>query len=127
MTAAKIVLPDLPYQPQDPVKYQPAIGLIGCGAITCDHLTAYKAAGYRVTALCDINQQAAIARQREYYPDAELFADYRQLLAEGDIEVVDVATQKTLAINAHRPVVDGANIYFASKGQVVAYISSHYV
>jgi predicted dehydrogenase len=92
MTAAKIVLPDLPYQPQDPVQYQPAIGLIGCGAITPDHLSAYKAAGYRVTALCDVNQQAAIARQREYYPDAQVFTDYRQLLAEGNIAVVDVAT-----------------------------------
>jgi predicted dehydrogenase len=92
MTAEKILFPDLPYQPQDPVKYQPAIGLIGCGAITRDHLTAYKAAGYRVTALGDINQQAAIARQREYYPDAHVFTDYRQLLTEGEIEVVDVAT-----------------------------------
>ena len=63
--------------------------------------------------------------------DSKGLTDYHVIAANkwlfhGD-KVVDVATQKTLAINAHRPVVDGANIYFASKGQVVAYISSHYV
>ncbi len=92
MTAAKIVLPEVPYQPQDPARYQPAIGLIGCGAITAYHLTAYQAAGYRVTAVCDIHREAAEARQREYYPQAQVYSDYRQLLADADIEVVDVAT-----------------------------------
>ncbi len=92
MTAAQPDLPSLPYQPHDPAAYRPQIGLIGCGAITRDHLTAYQAAGYRVTALCDINRQAAVARQRAYYPEAQIYTDYRQLLAEPDIEVVDVAT-----------------------------------
>jgi predicted dehydrogenase len=84
--------PDIPFTPQDPQKYQPQIGLIGCGAITGDHLKAYHKAGYRVTALCDIDRNAAEARRDEFFPDAAVVTDYREILADERIEVVDVAT-----------------------------------
>lgn len=88
----EIAAPDLPYKPRDPQTYRPGIGLIGCGDITTHHLTAYRDAGYRVVALCDVVEQRASQRQQEYYPDAEVFTDYRKLLKRDGVEVVDITT-----------------------------------
>src|SRR5687767_10531472 len=84
--------PDLPYQPRDPKRYRPKIGLIACGGITATHLKAYKKAGYDVVALCDLVEERAKKRQKEFYPDAFVTTDYLEVLARGDIEVVDIAT-----------------------------------
>lgn len=86
------VAPELPYQPRDPRKYRPAIGLIGCGGITEAHLRAYKHAGYNVVALCDKDLGRARKRQEQFFPKAQTYEDYRDLLRRDDIEVVDVAT-----------------------------------
>lgn len=87
-----LAAPDLPYQPRDPKTYRPAIGLIACGGITQTHLKAYKAAGYNVVALCDLVEERAKKRQQEFYPDAQVYTDFRDVLAHDDIEVVDIAT-----------------------------------
>jgi len=84
--------PVLPYLPQNPKSYHPNIGLIGCGGIAQSHLAAYKKAGYRVVALCDINQTQAESRRKEFYPKADIYTDYRAVLERRDIEVVDIAT-----------------------------------
>jgi predicted dehydrogenase len=82
----------LPYQPRDPRHYRPAIGLIACGGITHHHLTAYRAAGYNVVALCDLVLSRAKSRRDQFYPDAQVYRDYRKLLRRDDVEVVDIAT-----------------------------------
>ncbi len=84
--------PELPYRPRDPVSLDHPIGLIGCGGITEYHLQAYRAAGYRVVALCDIHRPNAERRQKEFYPHADIYDDYRDVLRRDDIEVVDIAT-----------------------------------
>jgi predicted dehydrogenase len=84
--------PRLAYAPRDPKAYRSSIGLIGCGGITKWHLQAYRAAGYNVVALCDVDRQQAEQRRHEYYPQAQVTDDYRQLLARDDIEVVDITT-----------------------------------
>ncbi|MEX0742463.1 MAG: Gfo/Idh/MocA family oxidoreductase [Phycisphaeraceae bacterium] len=86
----KAPAPELPYRPQDPKQYRPAIGLIGCGGITEHHLTAYRNAGYRVVALCDLVEAQARRRQAEFYPQAEVYTDHRALLDRADIDVVDI-------------------------------------
>jgi len=91
----KIAAPVMPYEPRDPVSYRPGIGLIACGGITFHHLTAYKKAGYRVLGLCDLKRDRAEARRTEFYPDATVYTDYRELLKRDDIEVVDIATHPT--------------------------------
>src|SRR2546430_12134988 len=88
----RIIAPSLPYRPRDPKGYRPGIGLIGCGGITKWHLTAYKAAGYRVLAMCDVAIERARARRDEFYPDAAITDDVYELLARDDIEVVDITT-----------------------------------
>jgi predicted dehydrogenase len=91
-SGAAFAVPEVPYKPRDPKDYRPKIGLIGCGGITKTHLSAYKTAGYKVVALCDAVEAKARDRQREFYPEAAIFTDYRELLRRDDIEVVDIAT-----------------------------------
>ena len=89
---AVIPAPDLPYQPRDPETYKPNIGLIACGGITEAHLKAYKKAGYNVVALCDLIEERARKRQSQFFPDAVVTTDYREVLKRDDIAVVDIAT-----------------------------------
>jgi predicted dehydrogenase len=91
-TGARTEAPVLPYLPQIPKNYNPAIGVIGCGGIAVQHLNAYRHAGFRVTALCDHTESKARAYQEKFYPDALVTTDYRELLRRDVIEVVDVAT-----------------------------------
>jgi predicted dehydrogenase len=86
------------YRPRDPKNYSPDIGLIGCGGITKHHLRAYKDAGYRVTAMCDVVREAAERRRDEWYPEARVFTDYRELLELEEIEVVDVTTHPEVRV-----------------------------
>ena len=86
-----IAAPSLPYRPQNPAHYNPHIGLIACGGITHTHLKAYKAAGYKVVALCDVVRERAEQRRREFYPKAQVYTDHRALLHRDDVEVVDIA------------------------------------
>lgn len=82
--------PDLPYLPPQPRSYRPAIGLVGCGGIAAQHLSAYQSAGYHVVALCDRNLPKVTERRDRYFPDAAIYTDYRELLRRDDIEVVDL-------------------------------------
>jgi predicted dehydrogenase len=84
--------PELPYLPRDPKRYSPNIALIACGGITAYHLKAYQSAGYNVVALCDCDAAKAKNRQKEFYPDATVYTDYRDVLRREDVEVLDVAT-----------------------------------
>ena len=84
--------PSLNYQPRDPVHFRPQIGLIGCGDITRNHLRAYRRGNYRVTALCDLDESRAHDLRDEFYPQANVFANFEELLSIPDIEVVDITT-----------------------------------
>ncbi len=88
----KIDAPALKYQPPRPRRYNPPIGLIGCGGISAAHLGAYRKMGLNVVALCDLIPERAENRRKEFFPDARTYTDYRQLLKRDDIEVVDIAT-----------------------------------
>lgn len=92
------LLTDIPYLPQDPEDRSVPIGLIGCGGISRHHLEAYRDAGYTVTMLCDVNRVAAEARREEYFPEARVTTDYRQLLADARIQVVDIATHPEVRV-----------------------------
>jgi predicted dehydrogenase len=86
-----IAAPLLSYRPRNPRNYSPHIGLIACGGITEQHLTAYKKAGYQVTALCDADIEKAEARRTQFYPEAITTSDFNEILQRDDIEVVDIA------------------------------------
>ncbi len=84
-------LSQLAYRPTA-TQYRPPIGLIGCGGIAKHHLEAYRDFGLNVVALCDLQADAAAALRGRYFPDARVFTDHHQLLADESIEVIDVAT-----------------------------------
>ena len=83
---------EVPYRPRDPRSRGFRIGLVGCGDITKHHLAAYRAADYRVVALCDLERGRAEDRRDEFYPDAVVCRDHRELLAIDKLDVVDIAT-----------------------------------
>jgi predicted dehydrogenase len=80
------------YRPPRPSSTTTEIGLVGCGAITELMLTAYRSAGFNVTALSDPIGAAAEARRARFFPDARVFSDHREMLDRTRVEVVDVAT-----------------------------------
>lgn len=104
MTCRLDQLSDLPYRPQSPRAYSPNIGLIGCGGITHYHLRAYLAAGFDVTAVCDLDLARAESRRREFYPAAIIYDDYTKLLADDSIEVVDITTHPAERL----PIIEAA-------------------
>lgn len=87
-----IAAPSLPYLPQEPKTIRPAIGLIGCGGISEYHLREYKKAGYPVKILCDRIAERAEKRRDEFFPDAAVTNDYREVIDRDDVEVIDAAT-----------------------------------
>jgi len=93
-STTELPAPKLEYKPVFPKNYRPNIGLIGCGGITVNHLTAYKENGLNVTGLCDLNEEAIAARQQEFYPSAKCYTDYHELLADEKIEVVDMTKEQ---------------------------------
>ncbi len=86
----QIDAPQLPYWPPRPRQFWPRIGVVGCGGIAATHLAAYQKAGFHVAALCSRSHESACLRQKEFFPDAEIFTDYSQLLKREDIEVLDL-------------------------------------
>lgn len=89
---ASFTAPDLPYLPAMPVGYRPKVGLVGCGGISEYHLRAYQELGLEVVALCDLSREKAEARQKEFYPEADVLNEPAEVFAHDDIDVVDIAT-----------------------------------
>lgn len=83
---------NLAYRPRLPKSYRPKIGVIGCGAITVEHLQAYKTAGLDVVALCDVDVGRALKRRQEFFPAAKVYSQWREVTDRDDIEVVDITT-----------------------------------
>ncbi|MHB8972139.1 MAG: Gfo/Idh/MocA family protein [Pirellulaceae bacterium] len=88
----KLPAPRLPYQPARTRHYKPRIGVIGCGGIISTHLKAYRKARYQVVALADPLVSRAEQVRDEYYPRAQVFESAAELLAQAEIDVVDIAT-----------------------------------
>ena len=86
----EIAAPPVQYKPPRPRSYHPKIGLIGAGGISEFHLKNYRACGYDVAAIADRARAKAEQRRDEFYPKAEVYEHYGQILDRDDIEVVDV-------------------------------------
>lgn len=84
--------PVIDYKPRTGLTYHPEIALIGCGGIAAYHLKAYQQAGYRVTAVCDVDPGKAETARNDFFPEAKICTDYRDLLSQDTLEVFDIAT-----------------------------------
>ncbi len=84
------------------------IGIIGCGGIANQkHLPAMKENSdlCEIIAFCDIIPERAQKAAEEYgVPGAKVYEDYRDLLANGEVEVVHVLTPNV----AHSPITVAA-------------------
>ena len=86
----EIAPPRVDYLPRTPKSYNPKIGLIGAGGISEFHLKNYKKCGFEVAAIANRTRTKAEEKRDQFYPDALVFEDYREMLEIEDIEVVDV-------------------------------------
>src|SRR5690606_10078493 len=71
------------------------IGIIGCGGIaTGKHMPALqKQPNAAMVAFCDVDEERAIkAREAFGAPDAKVYTDYHELLADPTIDIVHVCT-----------------------------------
>ena len=65
--------------------------------------SAYNLGG-NIVALCDVQRTRAQARADEFFPEAAIYEDYRDLLREDAIEVVDITTHPT----DRTPIIEAA-------------------
>ena len=80
------------------------IGLLGCGVIAGSHAGGYlKVPEARVTAVCDVIPENAV-RMAEYVGGAQVFADFDTLIAQADIDAVDIC----LPHHLHEPAIRAA-------------------
>ena len=84
------------------------IGLVGCGGIANNkHMPALSKLSDKceMVAFCDIIIERAEKAAKEYgTPDAKVYTDYTELLANPDVDVVHVLTPNV----AHRPITVAA-------------------
>lgn len=100
----EIAAPDLPYRPPMPRAYRPRIGMIGTGGISASHLDAYRTAGWEVAALWNRTRSKAEAKAAEFCPAARIEDDWRDMLADSEIDVIDV----TLHPEHRAPIIRAA-------------------
>jgi predicted dehydrogenase len=67
------------------------IGLIGCGGIAEWHVKGYLRVAHdaTITAVCDVVEENARKRSEEA-GGARIFSDYREMLASGEVDAVDI-------------------------------------
>lgn len=104
MTEAEVAT-RLHYLPRLPQDKSAGIGCIGAGFIMADcHLVAYRQAGFNPVAIAARHKERAQAvAQRHAIPKA--YADYRQLLADPQVAVVDIAVPPDVQLSIIRDIV----------------------
>ena len=100
---------DLDYLPRLPRDTSPGIGCIGAGFIMADcQLVAYRQAGFNPVAIAARRrEQAEAVASRHAIPN--VYSDYRELLANPAVEVVDIAVPPDVQIEVVREIVRHAS------------------
>lgn len=82
------------------------LGLIGYGAWGAHHARAVQSAeGTELTAICGRSEESA-ARARAEHPGVAVYRDYREFLAQADVEAVSVVVPSHLHFPIARAVLD---------------------
>ncbi len=109
MVSKKINL-RLDYQPVLPRDRSIPIGCIGSGFIMADcHLVAYRAAGFNPIAIASrrLNRAKQVAARHRL---AKVYRSYAELVADRDIQVVDVAVPPDVQMEVIREIVKHKHI-----------------
>ena len=117
--AEEVPAPAIEYLPPMPRSFRPKIGLIGAGGITEYHLRAYRKMGLDVVAICDVDPKRAEQRRDEFYPAAELFTSYEDVLKRDDVDVVDIATHPEERVAIIRTAIEARKHVLSQKPFVV--------
>jgi predicted dehydrogenase len=66
------------------------VGIVGTGGIAYVHEAGYTEMGdhAQIVAVCDVNEE--VARERAAPYEAKVYTDYRELIADADIDLVDI-------------------------------------
>jgi len=102
--------PALEYLPRMPRDKSPAIGCVGSGFIMADcHLVAYRQAGFNPLAITarDFDRAAAVAA-RHAIP--RVYRNYQELLADRDLQVIDIAVPPDVQLQVVREAVRHGHI-----------------
>ena len=110
-----IEAPPVNYLPTKPKSYDPGIAIIGTGGISEFHLKAYRKSGYRVLALQNRTRSKAEAKRDEFYPDAEVYDDWKDILSRDDIEVVDITPHPEDRIPIVRAAIESGKHVLSQK------------
>ena len=89
-STGQISPPRINYLPNKPKSYNPKIGLIGTGGISDYHLKNYKDFGLEVVAIANRTLSKAEERRDKFFPEADAYDDYKELIERSDIEVIDI-------------------------------------
>jgi predicted dehydrogenase len=93
-------------------------GVIGAGFIGGLHLSALKALGFRVGAIAD-PAPAALEKAAKLAPDARLYADWKELLADPEITAVNICTINALHFEILSAAVAAGRHVFCEKTMTV--------
>ena len=95
----------LEYLPRLPRDKSVGIGCIGTGFIMADcHLVAYRQAGFRPVAIAarDCDKALEVARRHQI---PRTYGDYRELLKDPEVAVVDIAVPPDVQLQVVRDIV----------------------
>lgn len=69
------------------------VGLVGCGCISLNHLTALtKLENIEVVALCDVIHERAYGRKKEFSLDCKIYEDFQEMIDKETLDAVHIAT-----------------------------------
>src|SRR5689334_9623648 len=105
----------LDYRPHFPAGYRPKIGIVGCGGIVKSaHLKAYNKYGVEVAGVYDVNPSATQGVVDELGV-GRVFESLDDLLADPEIEVVDIATHPQQRVELMRRALAAGKHILAQK------------
>jgi predicted dehydrogenase len=104
------------YRPTFPLGYRPGVGLIGCGDIARSwHLPAYDKYGVRVVGVHDPAPEATAGIGERFPSVQRLFRTLEELLADEEIEIVDIATRPDVRPELIRRAISAGKHILAQK------------
>ena len=106
----------LDYRPTFPPGYRPGLGLVGCGDIARSwHLPAYAQYGVDVVGVYDPAPEATQGIRERFPFVRRVFSTLDELLADDEIEIVDVATRPDVRPELIRRAIDSGKHVLAQK------------